>query len=257
MPETRLLAHGLVKKELLFLVRYRVNTLSYLLTMYVVFLAIFFGGRELAGQAFSDSLTTVIVGWFLVTISHNAFNGVANTYIREAAWGTLEQLYLTPAGFGRATAIIAVTRMVISFSIGTVVLGLMLLTTEKSLSLDLVSIVPCAVLAVMSIVGCGFVFGGVAILYKRISNTFTLMQFVILALVAAPVQSVPALKLLPLTQGSYLLQTIMTDGVRLWEVPTLDLAILVGTSVGYLLVGYLVLQWTIGVAKQRGVMGHY
>jgi ABC-2 type transport system permease protein len=257
MRDTALLGYGLLKKELLFLVRYRVNTLSYLVTIYAVFLAIFISGRQLGGQAFDDSLGAIIVGWFLVSMSHNAFNGVAHTLSREAAWGTLEQLYLTPSGFGSATSFIAVIRLLISFMWGTVLLALMLVTTGRSLSLDLVSVVPITVLTLMSIVGCGLMVGGAAILYKRISNMFNLMQFVILGLVAAPAGSVPVLKLLPLVQGSYLLQSVMNDGARIWEFPPGELAVLVGTGIGYLVVGYLTLDRLIALAKRRGVIGHY
>lgn len=257
MRRTARLGYGLLKKELLLLLRYRVNTVSYLITMYVVFLTIFIGGRELGGEAFDDSLSAIIVGWFLITISHNAFNGVARTFIREASWGTLEQLYLAPTGFGRMTAFIAVVRMLISFVWGVIILGLMIVTTGKTVAVAVTDVVPIAALAISSIVGFGFVFGGAAILYKRIGSSFTLMQFVIVGLVAAPVGTVPALKLLPLAQGSYLLRLVMSEGRHVGSIPPTELGLLVLTGVGYPVLGYLVLKKTIDVAKRRGVMGHY
>ena len=49
----------------------------------------------------------------------------------------------------------------------------------------------------------------------------------------------------------------MNDGVKLWELPADDLALLVGVGLAYLLVGYLVFQYIQGLARRRGVLGDY
>ena len=257
MRNTLLLGYGILKKELLILARYRVNTLSYFLSLYAIFLMIFVGGRTFGGDAFADSLEAIIVGYFLVTISHTAFNGLAYTFSREAAWGTLEQLYMARVGFRRATILMAIVRILISFVWGIAMLALMMVTTGRIISIDVVSVVPIAILAIMPIIGLGFAFGGAAILYKRVDNAFNLMQFAIFGFVAAPVESIPLLKSLPLSQGSYLLRVVMNRGYRIWEIPSAELAVLLLTAVGYLAVGFLVFEKIVELAKRRGVMGHY
>lgn len=257
MHKTLGLGYGILKKELILLARYPVNTGAYFFALYSIFLLIFFGGRTFGGDAFDDSLGAIIVGYFLVTLSFTAFNELAYTFSREAAWGTLEQLYMSEVGFGATTALIAVIRTFLSLLWASLMLGLMILTTGKSIAVDVLSVLPVTLLAIAPLIGIGFAFGGAAILYKRISNVFNLMQFGVVGLVAAPVETYPLLKLLPLAQGSYVLRLIMNRGYRLWEVPAQELAVLVVVALAYLLVGYAAFDKFVTVARDRGVMGHY
>lgn len=257
LENTLRLGRGLLKKEVQLLARYRVNTASYLVLMYAIFLVIFLGGRTFGGSTFDDSLGAIIVGYFLASLSFTSFSRLARTFSREASWGTLEQLYMAQVGFRQVTVLVAFTQFFLSFLIGTIILGLMLVTTGKSISLDVVSIIPVLVFAIMSVVGLGFILGGAAVLYKRIDNVFGLMQFAFYGLVAAPVETYPVMKFLPLAQGSYVLRLVMERGYRLWEIPVADLGILVVVGIGYLLLGYAGLGKIVSVARDRGVMGHY
>jgi ABC-2 type transport system permease protein len=49
----------------------------------------------------------------------------------------------------------------------------------------------------------------------------------------------------------------MIDGTRLWEFPLVDVAVLVGTAVGYLGLGYLIFQRATRRARRLGVLGDY
>lgn len=257
MNTTVRLGYGILKKEVLLLSRYRLNTASYLLLMYGIFLAIFVGGRTLGGDAFNDSLGEIVVGFFLATLSFTAFNRVAATFTKEASWGTLEQMYASEVGFRRLSLLVSLVQLLISSAIGLVVLALMLLTTSRQITLDVVSIVPVAALALASVAGVGLIVGGTAVLYKRVNNVYGIAQFFIYGLVAAPVEQYPLLKLLPISQGSYVLRLVMNDGVALWEVPAAELGILAATGIGYLAVGYYGLGYLVEIARDRGVMGHY
>ena len=68
---------------------------------------------------------------------------------------------------------------------------------------------------------------------------------------------IPWLKVLPLAHGSELLQRAMVDGVRLWECPPADLALLVAVAVGYLGFGYAVFRASTRRARRLGVLGDY
>lgn len=251
------LFRAVLKKRLILLARYPVNTISQLATIYALFAITFFGGSALAGPQLTDSLAGIIVGFFLFTLAIVAYSGLSWNLTREAQWGTLEQLYMSPYGFGTVVIVKVLANAVISFAWGGVILLLMLVTSQKSLHLDPVTIVPLGALTIASAVGIGFVLGGLALLYKRIENAFQLVQFAFIAFLAAPVQDVPWLKALPLAQGSYLLQRSMRDGIALWQLPVDELGILVLTAVGYFVLGYLFFQRMQRIARRRGVMGHY
>ncbi|MEZ3145515.1 ABC transporter permease [Halobaculum sp. MBLA0143] len=257
MRESLDLFVGVLKKRLLLLYRYPLNTVAYLFTLYGFFLLVFLGGRTVAGGAFDNSVDSLVVGYFLVTMAFTAYNELANAFSKEASWGTLEQLMMCDAGFGRLATFIAAAQLLVGAFFGGVILVAAVLTTGVTLSVHLPSVVPIILFGVASVSGVGFVFGGAAVLYKRISNLFNAVQFAFIGLVAAPVQQIPALKLLPLTQSSWLLQRVMRDGVVIWELPPTELAILVATGVGYFGLGHLVMLRLVSVARARGVVGHY
>jgi len=245
------------RKKLLLLVRYPVNTASQFGTVLLVFLLIFYGGRAVAPAAISDTIEGIIVGYLLWSMSITAYSGLSWGVSREAQWGTLEQLFMSPFGFGPVMLVKTVVNVLESFLWGAATLLMMMVVTGRWLSVDPLTIIPIGALAIAPAVGIGFVFGGLAIRYKRIENAFQLVQFVLIGLIAAPVDHFPQLKWLPLAQGSRLLRTAMQDGVTIWEFPPGELAVLVVTAVGYLTAGYVVFTYCQRWARREGVMGHY
>lgn len=254
---TTTLVRAVARKQVILLTRYPLNTASQLLGLYIFFALIFFGGQAVAGAAIDDSLSGLVVGFFLYTMAFTAFAGLSWALTREAQWGTLEQLYMSPYGFGRVMAVKVVVNLFVSLFYGGVILALMLLTTGQSLTVDVLTVVPVVLLTLASAVGVGFVFGGLALVYKRIENVFQLMQFGFILLIAAPIDQYPLLRVLPLAQGSHLLQEAMQGGVRLWAFAPAELAVLVATAVGYSLVGYLVFQRASDRARRDGALGQY
>lgn len=245
------------RKRIVLLLRYPVNTLSQFGTILLVFLVLFFGGRAIAPAAINDTLGGLIVGYLLWSMSITAYSGLSWNVTREAQWGTLEQLFMSPFGFGRVMAAKTIVNMIESFAWGGATLAFMLLITGKHLTIDPFTVIPLGVLALAPAVGIGFAFGGLAIRFKRIENAFQLAQFVFIGLISAPVADVPLLKWLPLAQGSYVLRQAMEDGVGLTALPATDLGILLATAIGYLAIGFGVFTYCQRWARRAGVMGHY
>lgn len=253
----------IVRKQFTVMIRYRVNFLINLVTVYLFFAIVFFGGQAVvtSGGASAGSMDStfdgIIVGWFLWTMAQGAYAGLSQNVTQESEWGTLEQLYMSPYGFGRVMFLKAISNVLQSMLVGGLVLALMLLTTQRTLSLDVITIVPISVLALLSVVGIGFIFAGLALIYKRIGSISSLMQFGMVGLIGAPAADAPLLRLLPLAQGSALLQQAMRNGVRLWEFSATDLGLLVGTALAYLVIGFGAFRFCLRIARKRGVMGHY
>jgi len=254
---TLTVAIAIFKKQLTLMIRYPINLFSGLLTMYVFFAMIFFGGQAITDGAIAENLEGLIIGFFLWSMAWSAFADLTWNLTREAQWGTLEQLYMTVHGFEFLMALKSAVNILLSFLTGALILGLMILTTGEMVIIDVVTIVPIIVLGLWSVVGVGFIFGGLAIIYKRIERVFQILSFGFIGLIGAPVGAAPLLKALPLTQGSYLLRRAMKDGERLWEMPAAELGILVAVAVGYFLAGALFFRFAQRRARKLGVMGHY
>lgn len=256
-PSLRALWKVMVYKKVIMLVRYPVNTASEFLTMIVFFLLIFFGGQAVAGPTLTESLGGIIVGFFLFSLAIMAYSGLSWDITREAQWGTLERLYMSPHGFGRVMTVSTLTNIALSFVWGFLLLLVMMGITGRWLSIDPLTIIPLVLLTLMSVVGIGFLFGGLAVVYKRIESIFPLLQFGFIGLIAAPAGSIEWLKILPITHGSYLTRIAMEDGVRLWEFPAWELGLLGATATIYLAIGYVCFLRLTLIARKRGVMSHY
>jgi ABC-2 type transport system permease protein len=251
------LARAVLYREFLIFVRYPANAIGGIVISLIFFGMLFYGGQMIAGQALSDSLDGLIVGYFLWTLSVGAYSAVSNDIGSEVQWGTLERHITTPFGFAPVALLKGIAKLVMTFLTSVVVLAVMLVLTGRSLRLDPLTVIPIAALSITSVLGLGFAAGGVTVLYKRIGNWLNLLQFGFVVLISAPVLNLPWTRALPLAHGSAMLQRAMVDGVRLWQFAPTDLALLVAVAVGYLLAGYVVFQVATGRARRLGVLGDY
>ena len=251
------LAKAVLYREYLIFVRYPANAAGGLVFSIVFFALLFYGGQMLAGQALSDSIEGIVVGYFLWTLSVGAYSSISNDIGSEVQWGTLERHIMTPFGFAPVALLKGVAKVVRTFLISTVILGIMLVITGTALQIDVLTTVVVAVLSITSVLGLGFAAGGVSVLYKRIGNWLNLLQFGFIVLISAPAFDLGWTRFLPLAQESALLQRAMIDGTHLWQFPLVDLAVLLGTAVGYLGFGYLVFQRATRRARRLGVLGDY
>lgn len=251
------LFYGILHKELILLLRYKIDTVSGLVLTYGFFLLLLFGGRSLGGEAFESSVGALAVGFCLWILSAAAYQNLAGSMTDEASWGTLEQLHTSSLGFDRVIVLTAAAGVVDSFVRGAAMFVVVAVTSGLSFQFDLVGVVVVAFLGVLSVLGVGFAFGALAVRYKRIDDLVGLLSFGFTGLIAAPVESVPALRYLPLTQSSYMLRQMIGDGRSLGSLPPTDLVVLVATAVGYVLVGYGLMRVFVDRAREAGVMGHY
>ncbi|PSQ52568.1 ABC transporter permease [Halobacteriales archaeon SW_8_65_20] len=251
------LTRAVLYREFLIFVRYPANAVGGIVVSLFFFAALFLGGQLLAGQALTDSIEGIVVGYFLWTLSVGAYSSVSNDIGSEVQWGTLERHITTPFGFAPVALLKGVAKVVRTFLTSAVILAVMLAVTGTGLSLAPLTVVVVAGLSITSVLGLGFAAGGVTVLYKQIGNWLNLLQFGFVALISAPVFDLPWTRVLPLAHGSAMLQRAMVDGVRLWEFPLADLALLVSVAVGYLIGGYLVFEYATARARRLGVLGDY
>ncbi len=240
--------------------RYIVNSVSSLVSVYMIFILIFAGLQSVSGYvkagALDGSLEGTIIGFFVWTFTIYAFSNLAWNLISEAQTGTLEQLYLAPCGFKWVGACTIISDFVFSFVPIMLLLIAMMATTGRWLRVDLVSLIPLLLITLLGAYGVGFALGGLALVFKRIQALFQIMQFVFVGLLVIPTR-VPGVKYLPLALGNDLIHRTMVQGVRLWRLPVGDILTAVAVGAAYLAAGVLVFAWCERVAKNRGLLGHY
>ncbi|AXR79343.1 ABC transporter permease [Natrarchaeobaculum sulfurireducens] len=251
------LARAVLYREYLIFVRYPANAIGGIVISLFFFGVLFYGGQMVAGQALTDSIEGIIVGYFLWTLSVGAYSSISNDISSEVQWGTLERHVMTPFGFAPVALLKGVAKIVRTFLTSAIILAVMILLTGSTLQLHLLTIFVVATLSIVSVLGLGLAAGGITVLYKQIGNWLNLLQFGFIVLISAPAFDLGWMQLLPLAHGSALLQRAMVDGSRLWEFTPLELAVLVGVAAGYLTFGFVVFQYATRRARRLGVLGDY
>ena len=237
--------------------RYMVNSISSLVSIYMIFMLIFAGLQSVSSYVktgtLDGSLEGTIVGFFVWTFTIYAFSNLSWNLMNEAQTGTLEQLYLAPCGFKWVGAATAISDFVFSFVPIMLLLVAMMATTGRWLRMDLVSLVPLLLITLLGAYGVGFALGGLALVFKRIQALFQIMQFVFIGLLVIPVR-VPGVKYLPLAMGNDLIHAVMVDGVRLWLLPPGDILTAAAVGVVYVAVGIVIFSLCERVDKNEGLL---
>ena len=250
---------AMVKRYGIELRRYAFNTLSMLLSFYLIFLLLFLGIRTLAGPnaQFGEALSGMVIGFTVFYLVVYAYAELSWVLIAEAQQGTLEQLSMSPLGFGR----VIVARIFAALGFRTLVmfvlLVVMMATTGRWLHVDLLTIVPLLLFTIASVQGIGFVMGGLALVFKQIQAALGILQFLFVGLIAVPMDQFPLARFLPLTWGTQLIGRAMMDGDRLWTLPPADVLGVAVVGIAYFAAGFGAFTLFERLARNRGLLGHY
>jgi len=250
---------SLFKRDWLMMRRYPFNLVSGIITIYIIFLIIFYGAKTLGSgsAAFGETLSGIVVGFLLWVLVLSTFNDLAWDLTQEAQEGTLEQLYMSPLGFGWVALSHIISSLVLTLGMIALMLFLMMASSGRWLHLDIISLVPLLLLTVAGIYGLGFAMAGLALVFKQVQATLQIFQFVWIVLIAAPIDKFPFLKYLPLSWGTNLISRVMVKGESIAQMPSSDLIFLVANSAFYCALGFVAFKLLERVAKDRGLLGHY
>lgn len=252
---------ALLKMRYIYLKRYYFDTISEIITIFLIFLLIFYGAKALLGGAApadaGHTLEGIVVGFMVWTFAIIAYGDLAWGLTQEAQQGTLEQLYMSPLGFGRVIVLQTVANFIMHAVMVLIILLLMMATTGKWLNLDMFSLAPLVVLTVAGAYGLGLVMGGLALVFKRVRSALQILQFVLVFFIIAPFGWMPFMKFLPLSLGTRLIGKVMIGELSLLELPPGDVVFLIGNSAFYFGVGFFIFKILENVARDRGLLGHY
>ncbi|MGB4337699.1 MAG: ABC transporter permease [Bacillota bacterium] len=251
---------AIFRRDLAMAKRYLFNTLSSLISIYVVFLLIFMGMRAFGVRPMDaggdQSLENTVIGFFVWTFAVFSYSDFSWGLIGEAQAGTLEQLYLAPCGFRWISVFSILSSLVFSAAPVALALLAMMATTGVWLSIDLVSVIPLLVITMLGAVGVGYVMGGLALVFKRVQAAFQIVQFLFVGMLVLP-ERLWWTRLLPLAGGNALIRQVMVNGARLWDLPAADVLTATAVGVAYLAAGLLAFSTCERLARSRGLLGHY
>ncbi|NLL49410.1 MAG: hypothetical protein GX249_12630 [Firmicutes bacterium] len=259
MPKKVLLLQAFFKKEFILFRRYFLNSLGGMLTLYIIFLLVmggFQGVSALTGVG-GNTVEGLVVGYVLWLFMLSTYQDVSHTVRREAQEGTLEQLYMSAHGFGWVMGAKVVAGFFTNLIVVSVLLMAALLTTGVRLNLDLMSLLPLLIGTLLGSVGIGFAIGGITLILKRIDSYTQMVQFLLIALVAAPAGRVLWMRLLPCSYGSVLIAQVMVGKENLVDLGLGNVATMFLVGIVHLFLGYGIYKACERKAMLAGMLGHY
>jgi ABC-2 type transport system permease protein len=249
-----------LKRTWIQLMRYPTEVISGIIIITAVFYGLFASAQYIAGPgfAFGDRLDAVVIGYALWTLIIFINNDIAINLQLEAQTGTLEQLFLSPFGASRVFLARAFASLVLRLFLLMVVLLLLMGLSGSRLAFPPILLLPLASL-LMAGYGLAFLMGAAALVFKRVQQVLGIFQFLLLFLLAAPLEESTGMMqylrfVLPMLPSTGLLRDLMARGSSLdWF--TYGLAWLNGMA--YFAIGLFVFRWAEATAKQRGSLSGY
>jgi len=248
---------AMFKKEVILLRRYFVNSIGGIITIYFVFMLMFWGYTGLAGAGVNlgDAVDNLVVGYITWLMLMMAYQTIPDTVLQEAREGTLEQLYMSPLGFVTLGSFKFISAVITDMVIVIVMLLLTMLTTGRSLNIDVISLLPFMVFAIIGVSGLGFFFGGITLIFKRIQSYLQIMQFALIALVAA--SPVGLFRWLPAVLPAHWIREVMVQGQDLSHVPLGDWLAMLAVALLSALAGVAMFKLCESKARSKGILGHF
>lgn len=252
-----------IEKTFKELKRYKFNTISNLLLFYVLFIAMFLGvqgfGASLGVSSIDmgDSLEGFIAGYFLWTITLTSFMDIAYNVIDDASKGTLEQLNMSSMNLSQILVVRSVANLLINALLSIVLLFIIMYTTNHWLELKILSIIIPIFIGIFSILGIGLICGGLALIFKKVQSLLNLAQFFLIGLVTVFPESKFISGMIPFNYVARKTLFIMLGENSFTDLSVLDYGIMIGNSALYFVIGLLVFNQCVKIAKRKGLLGQY
>ena len=248
---------GMFRRNIIELRRYAFDTFFQIAGIYVLFMLLFYGAENLGGHSVrsGETLSSIVVGFGVFSLVLISYSTISNWMTMEATLGTLEQIAMCP--FGMLTVLFAEFVAAIVYEVA--IVGALMLaaegTTGRWLHVDVLALTPVIFFLLVQLLGIGLLLGGTAMVFKRVTSLTNLVQFGLLALIAAPVSRHHWMRLLPVSLAEDLIRKTTVAKVSLSHFGAGNLAILAVTSCVYLAGGVAAFKALERRARARGVIG--
>ena len=255
-----------IVKEIILARRYLFEATASMIMLYITFMGIYFAVRKLAiGGTDINIASYQLVGFLLWIFALTLIGIFADDISGSAVVGVLEQLFLTPTGILRYLICMAIGRTLLQSIPIAILLVIVLFTTGIRLILDPTAIITILLLTIIGFYGLGLLFGGLALLYKRIGPVTAMVRGALLFASGAliPIDKFPpplqiVCKLFPMTQGLIMLRKVTVNGDSLWAlIQNGDMLILIVNSLIYLVLGLATFKFMENLSRNKGVIGAY
>ncbi|GIW35668.1 ABC transporter permease [Meiothermus sp.] len=249
MLRLRQLIYAELMRSWLELARYPAQFFLGLLLMGLIFYLLF-GFAKLAGAVDASGIQTtkLIAGYLLGILALGTIGGPAHQVSREVKSGSLENMVLSGQGLTAFFVVQVLARSWFSLLQMGLLFTVLVFIYKSSFELSWL-LLPTFFLFLIAALGLGLLAGAVVLLYKEVSNIFTLVQLLVFPAVMV---ELPQLQWFPLTLGANMTRNLVSGG----SVEPIDWAILGLGAVALYSIGVYFFQSADLLARRRGLLGH-
>jgi ABC-2 type transport system permease protein len=232
--------------------RYPFQTLAGLVGLGFIFFLILGASKMVSNETSSaSSNASLILTYISAMISLSQFSMPSSIIWKESKSGTLEHLFMSKYSLFSIFCARALGSLPIGLTQMFMLLVSLLLLTGTRLEWSL-EMIPSLLVMILSALGLGMLFGGLALLIKDNSGFLSLSQLPLLGLCGLPIIKSVWFYALPVAPGASLLR-ITAQGGELDPVIFMPALL---SAMSYLLIGYFVLNKALTLARAKGLLGH-
>jgi ABC-2 type transport system permease protein len=254
-----------IERSIKELVRYKFNTVSDIISFYVLFISMFFGMKlfgismNVSSVALGETLEGFVVGYFLWTVMVMAYSDTANNVISDASRGTLEQISMSNLGLYNILIVRSITNLIVNLLVCFIVLFSIMVTTNYWLDIKIGQLLILILIGIFSILGIALIFGGLALIFKKIQSLLNIIQYFLIALVIPGPNSFSRLisSILPFRTTIENVYRITMGGESIMDFSLGNFGIMVGNSAVYFFIGLFIFNQCEKIAKKKGLLGQY
>jgi ABC-2 type transport system permease protein len=183
--EFLLLIKAELKREVLYIIRYPFESLSFVFFMYIILMAIFLGMSQLSGQnGLNINHERMVIGYSLMQFIMGSQMGWSGQISNESQTGTLEQLSIS----GHSLAAVLLARGIAMFprqitSFFLLLWGYTLAIPEVNIHMsNMITAIVFLFFTSLGVYGIAYIFAGLTLLFKRVGFFFQIINFAFLGL---------------------------------------------------------------------------
>lgn len=247
------------------LIRYKFEMISMVAGLYFLFIAMFYGAKTFGTGIGANPLTLdstlegFVAGYFLWTIMLMIFFDTSQGVISDANKGTLEQISMSGLGMKKVLIVKSLSNLVINVAMCFIVLFTIMATTGYWLNMQVGQLIIILLLGSFSMIGLSMVFGGLALIFKRIQSFLNIMQYLLIALVLPGNNAFATwvAALIPFRPTIELFYRVALGNQNLLDFTAMEYGVVILNSVIYFGIGLLVFDLCSRKAKRSGLLGQY
>jgi ABC-2 type transport system permease protein len=132
-------------------------------------------------------------------------------------------------------------------------------TTNYWLNINIFELIILIILGIFSILGIGLIFGGLALIFKKIQSLLNIVQYFLIGIVITGAREFESVLtwIMPFRAATEGIYRITIGGDSILNFSVIDISKIIVNSAVYFIVGLFIFNQCSLIAKKRGLLGQY